>query len=243
MFINMNEGKRGRGEATSFYYYPRIVVSRIHPSINTSISCCTPTTKRKSEASMELTVESEKVVSEFMDTTDDSRGQGNPMCLEHLPSLVFCHLMHFLPHSAHLNLSMTSSCLHSLVMREWKGNPSLWRHITISPTLSPTGLASLKKAILGKRRFIRSIRLDMIDQHRSQVVNFESRIADGNDFLSDSVCDFICGFYRLRRIVVQPKIKHRHIIRSFFSKVIFIHPCVLQLPGSCLPSPVSSLWS
>ena len=169
MFINMNEGKRGRGEATSIYYYPRIVISRIHPTINTSISCCTPTTKRKSEASMELTVESEKVVSECMDTTDDSRGQGNPMCLEHLPSLVFCHLMQLLPHSALLNLSMTSSCLHSLVMREWKGNPSLWRHITISPTLSPTGLVSLKKALLGKKRFIRSIRSDMIDTNFYQL--------------------------------------------------------------------------
>jgi len=225
MFINMNEGKRGRGEATSFYYYPRIVVSRIHPTINTSISCCTPTTKRKSEACMELTAESEKVVSECMDTTDDSRGQGNPMCLEHLPSLVFCHLMQLLPHSALLNLSMTSSCLHSLVMREWKSNPSLWRHITISPTLSPTGLASLKKALLGKKRFIRSI-----------------RIADGNDFLSDSVCDFICGFYRLRRIVVQPKIKHRHIIRilSSFTRLQFVELTKLGTEGTLCTSATST---
>ena len=108
---------------------------------------------------MELLAKSQKVVSELMDTTDD-RGQRNPMCLEHLPSLVFCHIMQFLPHSALFNLSMTSSCLHSLVMREWKSNPSLWRHITLSPTLSPTGVASLKKALLGKKRFIRSIRFD-----------------------------------------------------------------------------------
>ena len=114
---------------------------------------------------MELLAESQREVSELTYTIDDSRGQGNPMCLEHLPSLVFCHLMQLLPHSALLNLSMTSSCLHSLVMREWKGNPSLWRHITISPTLSPTGLVSLKKALLGKKRFIRSIRLDMTGQH------------------------------------------------------------------------------
>jgi len=224
MFINLNEGKRGRREATSIYYYPRIVVSRIHPTINTSISCA-PTTKRKPGATMELLYESQKVGSEFMDTTDDSRGQGNPMCLEHLPSLVFCHLLQLLPHSALLNLSMTSSCLHSLVMREWKSNPSLWRHITISPTLSSTGLVSLKKALLGKKRFIRSI-----------------RIADGHDFLSDSVCDFICGFYRLRRIVVQPKIRHRHIIRilSSFTRLQFVELTKLGTEGTLCTSATST---
>lgn len=224
----MNEGKRGRGEAISYYFYPRIVISRIHPTINTSISFCAPSTKRKPGATMELPAESQKVVSEFMDTADDIRRQGNPMCLEDLPSLVFCHLMQLLPHSALLNLSMTSSCLHSLVMREWKENPSLWRHITLSPNLSPTGLASLKKALLGKKRFIRSI-----------------RIADGHDFLSDSVCDFICGFYRLRRIVVQPKIKHRHIIRilSSFTHLQFVELTKLGTEGTLCTSATSTSFT
>lgn len=209
----MNESKRGRGEATSIYYLPRVVITQIHPTINTS-SLCTPTSKRKlgvPGATMELLSESQKVVREIMDTAEDG-GDSNHICLEHLPSLVLCHLMQFLPHSALLNLSMTSSQLHSLVTREWKSNPSLWRHITISPTLSPSRFASLKKALLGKKRFIRSIRFHILTNTLKSKL-FETRIADGDDFLSDSVCDFICGFYRLRRIVVQPKIKHRHIIR------------------------------
>ena len=216
MFINMNESKRGRGEATSIYYLPRVVITQIHPNINTSFSLCTPNPKRKLGGpgpgpTMELLSESQKVGREIMDTTEEG-GDRNHICLEHLPSLVLCHLMQFLPHSALLNLSMTSSQLHSLVTREWKSNPSLWRHITISPTLSPSRFASLKKALLGKKRFIRSIRFHILTNTLKSKF-FETRIADGDDFLSDSVCDFICGFYRLRRIVVQPKIKHRHIIR------------------------------
>jgi len=226
MFIKMNESKRGRGEATSIYYLPRVVITQIHPTINTS-SLCTPTSKRKlgvPGATMELLSESQKVVREIMDTAEDG-GDSNHICLEHLPSLVLCHLMQFLPHSALLNLSMTSSQLHSLVTREWKSNPSLWRHITISPTLSPSRFASLKKALLGKKRFIRSI-----------------RIADGDDFLSDSVCDFICGFYRLRRIVVQPKIKHRHIIRilSAFTRLQFVELTKLGTEGTLCTTATSS---
>ena len=152
MFIKMNESKRGRGEATSIYYLPRVVITQIHPTINTS-SLCTPTSKRK--------LGGPGVVREIMDTAEDG-GDSNHICLEHLPSLVLCHLMQFLPHSALLNLSMTSSQLHSLVTREWKSNPSLWRHITISPTLSPSRFASLKKALLGKKRFIRSIRFHIL---------------------------------------------------------------------------------
>lgn len=225
----MNESKRGRGEATSIYYLPRVVITQIHPNINTSFSLCTPNPKRKLGGpgpgpTMELLSESQKVGREIMDTTEEG-GDRNHICLEHLPSLVLCHLMQFLPHSALLNLSMTSSQLHSLVMREWKCNPSLWRHITLSPTLSPPRLASLKKALLGKKRLIRSI-----------------RIADGNDFLSDSVCDFICGFYRLRRIVVQPKIKHRHIIRilSAFTRLQFVELTKLGTEGTICTTATSS---
>ena len=158
MFIKMNESKRGRGEATSIYYLPRVVITQIHPTstTNTSLSLCTPTSKRK--------LGGPGVVREIMDTTEDG-GDSNHICLEHLPSLVLCHLMQFLPHSALLNLSMTSSQLHSLVTREWKSNPSLWRHITISPTLSPSRFASLKKALLGKKKFIRSIRFHILTQH------------------------------------------------------------------------------
>ena len=214
----MNEGKRGRGDGISIYYLPRVVITQIHPTINT-LSLCTPNSKRKLEGpgatAMELLSKSQKVVNGIIDTTEN-RGESSHICLEHLPSLVLCHIMQFLPHSALINLSMTSRQLHSLVMREWKSNPSFWRHITLSPTLSPPRLASLKKALVGKKKFIRSIRFNiMINAALSLKSHSGTRIADGNDFLSDSVCDFICGFYRLRRIVVQPKIKHRHIIRSF----------------------------
>ena len=212
----MNEGKRGRGDGISIYYLPRVVITQIHPTINT-LSLCTPNSKRKLEGpgatAMELLSKSQKVVNGIIDTTEN-RGESSHICLEHLPSLVLCHIMQFLPHSALINLSMTSSQLHSLVMREWKSNPSLWRHITLSPTLSPHRLASLKKALMGKKKFIRSIRFNIvINTALSLKSHSGTRIADGIDFLSDSVCDFICGFYRLRRIVVQPKIKHRHIIR------------------------------
>jgi len=224
MFINTGEGKRGRGEATATSIFhldclPRIVITQIHPTtINTNSS---PAAKRKlggPVASIRLLAESRKVASEILDTFwTEGKGESSRFCLEHLPSLVLCHLMQFLPHSALLNLSMTSSCLHSLVMREWKNNPSIWRHITLSPSLSPSRLASLKKTLVGKKRFIRSI-----------------RIADGNDFLSDSMCDFICGFYRLRRIVVQPKIKHRHIIRilSAFTRLQFVELTKLGTEGT-----------
>jgi len=227
MFINMNEGKRGRGDGISIYYLPRVVITQIHPTINT-LSLCTPNSKRKLEGpgatAMELLSKSQKVVNGIIDTTED-RGESSHICLEHLPSLVLCHIMQFLPHSALINLSMTSRQLHSLVMREWKSNPSFWRHITLSPTLSPPRLASLKKALVGKKKFIRSI-----------------RIADGIDFLSDSVCDFICGFYRLRRIVVQPKIKHRHIIRilSAFTRLQFVELTKLGTEGTLCTTATSS---
>ena len=169
MFINTGEGKRGRGEATAtsilhLECLPRIVITQIHPTtINTNSS---PAAKRKlggPVASIRLLAESRKVASEILDTFwTEGKGESSRFCLEQLPSLVLCHLMQFLPHSALLNLSMTSSCLHSLVMREWKNNPSIWRHITLSPSLSPSRLASLKKTLVGKKRFIRSIRLDMI---------------------------------------------------------------------------------
>jgi len=229
MFINMSECKRGRGEATSILrldFLPRIVITQIHP---TTANTSSPITKRKlgdQGASLGLLAESQKVASEILDTfwTEGER-ESSHICLEHLPSLVLCHLLQFLPHSALLNLSMTSSHLHSLVMREWKSNPSIWRHITLSPSLSPSRLASLKKALLGKKRFIRSI-----------------RIADGNDFLSDSVCDFICGFYRLRRIVVQPKIKHRHIIRilSAFTRLQFVELTKLGTEGTLCTTVTST---
>lgn len=230
----MNEVcKRGRGEETSTSIYlnlPRIVITQIHPTINTSLSLCSPNSKRKlgstGATTTELLSQSRKLVRETIDKSEDRGGiKSNHICLQHLPSLVLCHLMQFLPHSALLNLSMTSSQLYSLVMREWRSNPSLWRHITLSPTLPPSHLASLKKALRGKKRFIRSI-----------------RIADGNDFLSDSVCDFICGFYRLRRIVIQPKIKHRHIIRilSAFSRLQFVELTKLGTEGTLCTTVTSS---
>ena len=119
--------------------------------------------------------------------------------LEHLPHSVFCRILELLPHSALLNLSLTSTGLHCLVMREWNFNPALWHHITLPPTLSPSAFLSLGKALMGKRRFIRSL-----------------RIADGNAaFLSDTMCEVICCLPHLKRVVIQSNIKYLHIGRIF----------------------------
>ena len=118
--------------------------------------------------------------------------------LEHLPHSVFCRILELLPHSALLNLSLTSTGLHCLVMREWNFNPALWLHITLPPTLSPSAFLSLGKALIGKRRFIRSL-----------------RIADGSAFLSDTMCEVICCLPHLKRVVIQSNIKYLHIGRIF----------------------------
>ena len=129
----------------------------------------------------------------------ENRGKYPPLSLTDLPSLVFHQILEFLPHSALLNLSLTNSSLHFLVMREWQTNPSLWRHVTLAPSLAPPKLLSLKNALQEKRRFIRSI-----------------RVSDDANFLSEQVFDSISSVRHLRRIVVQSKVKHQHIIRSDF---------------------------
>ena len=80
------------------------------------------------------------------------------------------------------------------------------------PHLVTLSLCISQESSLGQEKIHPQHQVSYFDQHLKSKL-FETRIADGDDFLSDSVCDFICGFYRLRRIVIQPKIKHRHIIR------------------------------
>ena len=160
MFLNMTGVTRGKGEDTSFRLesLPRIVITLVQPISTSSSLSCTKGTKRKLSSPIKP-VKCMREDAECLNTTR-LRGKGSyiPIRLEHLPTLVLCHLMQYLPHSALLNLSLTNSSLHSLVMKEWKGNSSLWRHITISHDLSPSRILSLKKALAGKKRFVRSIR-------------------------------------------------------------------------------------
>ena len=47
--------------------------------------------------------------------------------------------------------------------------------------------------------------------------NIFTRVSDGADFLSEQVFDSISSVRHLRRIVVQSKVKHQHIIRILSS--------------------------
>ena len=123
-----------------------------------------------------------------------------PMLLENLPRLPLCHIMRFLPHSALLNLSLSSKKLQALVMREWEKNPNLWRHLSISPNLSLSGLISLRKALLNKG----TLKL----KHIKSI-----KITDSDEFLSNFMCKFVCSFHHVHSIEIQPNIRPAHIVK------------------------------
>ena len=141
---------------------PRVVITLAHPVREASSNSSPTSAKRKCEEPApgpeEELRERQNVVVKFVAALEN-RGKYSPLSLTDLPSLVFRQILEFLPHSALLNLSLTNSSLHFLVMREWQTNPSLWRHVTLAPSLPPSKLLSLKNALQEKRRFIRSIRL------------------------------------------------------------------------------------
>ena len=51
---------------------------------------------------------------------------------------------------------------------------------------------------------------------KDSFLNVFTRVSDGADFLSEEVFDSISSVRHLRRIVVQSKVKHQHIIRYDF---------------------------
>ena len=140
---------------------PRVVITLAHPLREASPNI-SPSAKRKCEElaprSKEELRERQNVVRKIVAALEN-RGKYPPLSLAELPSLVFRQVLEFLPHSALLNLSLTNSSLHFLVMKEWQTNPTLWRHVTLAPSLAPSKFLSLSNALQEKRRFIRSIRL------------------------------------------------------------------------------------
>jgi len=205
---------------------PRVVITLAHPVREASPNISPANAKRKCEelaqGPKENFSERQNVVRKLVAALEN-RGKYPPLSLTELPSLVFRQILEFLPHSALLNLSLTNSALHFLVMEEWQTNPSLWRHVTLASSLAPSKLLSLKNALQEKRRFIRSI-----------------RVSDGADFLSEQVFDSISSVRHLRRIVVQSKVKHQHIIRilSSFPQLQSVELTKLGMQGTvCNYSP------
>ena len=199
---------------------PRVVITLAQPVREASPNSSPTSAKRKCEepasGSKEELSERQNVVMKFVAALENRR-KYPPLSLTDLPSLVFRQILEFLPHSALLNLSLTNSSLHFLVMKEWQTNPSLWRHVTLAPSLAPPKLLSLKNALQEKRRFIRSI-----------------RVSDDADFLSEQVFDSISSVRHLRRIVVQSKVKHQHIIRilSSFPRLQSVELTKLGMQGT-----------
>ena len=132
----------------------------------------------------------------------------NSMMIENLPRLVLSQILSFLPHSSRINLSLSSKNLHKLVMMEWD-NPSLWRHITISPNLTHPGYLSLIKALLGTKMRVKNIQSLKISNSEEFLSNFSWYV----------VCVFWC-FHRLSTIVIEAKIIPSRIsqILSLFNK-------------------------
>ena len=128
---------------------PRVVITLAHP-----VRKC----EELAKGSKGILSERQNVV-RMLVASLENRGKYPPLSFTELPSLIFRQILEFLPHSALLNFSLTNSSLHFLVMHEWQTNPSLWRHVTLAPSLAPSKLLSLKNALQQKRRLIRSIRL------------------------------------------------------------------------------------
>ena len=141
---------------------PRVVITLAHPVREASPNISPTKAKRKCEelaqGSKDELRDRQNVVRKLVAALEN-RGKYPPLSFTELPSLIFRQILEFLPHSALLNFSLTNSSLHFLVMHEWQTNPSLWRHVTLAPSLAPSKLLSLKNALQQKRRFIRSIRL------------------------------------------------------------------------------------
>jgi hypothetical protein len=121
--------------------------------------------------------------------------------LEDLPRVILVHIMSYLSHSTLLNLSLSNTKLHDLVMREWNFNPQLWRHITIPPIFTLTQLQSLTRNLKrnSKLKFIRSV-----------------KISDSKAFMSNVTCRLLLGLCHLpvlHSIVIQSHIENQHLIK------------------------------
>ena len=163
--LSRGEGREGVKDDTCLRLeriLPRVVITLAHPVREASPNISPTKAKRKCEelaqGSKDELRDRQNVVRKLVAALEN-RGKYPPLSFTELPSLIFRQILEFLPHSALLNFSLTNSSLHFLVMHEWQTNPSLWRHVTLAPSLAPSKLLSLKNALQQKRRLIRSIRL------------------------------------------------------------------------------------